>query len=260
MDRISSRRNPLVGEFRALARSGDHRGRVLIDGEHLILEALAAGIPIDVVAVVDRGLTVPALEALRDRGAQVVTVTDAVLSAMSPVRQPSGAVAIARHGPVPMDDVLSRAPQLVLVVTDVQDPGNIGAIIRIAEACGGSGVVTAPGAADPFGWKALRGSMGSAFRVPVAVRVPVLDALTATRASGLRIVATVPRGGTPLPACDLRPPTVVLLGGEGRGLTDSILALADDRITIPMRPPVESLNVATAAAIVLYEAARQRSS
>jgi TrmH family RNA methyltransferase len=177
---------------------------------------------------------------------------------MSPVRQPSGTIAIARHGPASLADVLARRPQLVLVVSDVQDPGNLGAIIRAAEACGGSGVVSAPGSADPFGWKALRGSMGSALRLPIAVRVPLAETLAAARASGLRILAAVARGGTALPSSDLRPPSVILLGGEGQGLPAAIVDAADDRITIPMRPPVESMNVATAAAIVLYEAARQR--
>jgi TrmH family RNA methyltransferase len=100
--------------------------------------------------------------------------------------------------------------------------------------------------------------MGSALRLPIAVRVPLAETLAAARASGLRILAAVARGGTALPSSDLRPPSVILLGGEGQGLPAAIVDAADDRITIPMRPPVESMNVATAAAIVLYEAARQR--
>jgi RNA methyltransferase, TrmH family len=148
---------------------------------------------------------------------------------------------------------------MVLMLEEVQDPGNLGAIVRAAEACGATGIVVGNGSADPFGWKALRGSMGSAFRVPLAGRLPLGPALDAARRRGLRILAAVARDGTSLPQCDLRQPLAVLLGGEGSGLSAEVLARADERLTIPMRPPVESLNVATAAAVIAYEAHRQRS-
>jgi TrmH family RNA methyltransferase len=111
--------------------------------------------------------------------------------------------------------------------------------------------------ADPFGWKALRGAMGSTFRIPVA-RQPIEDALRAARGAGVRVFATIARGGTPLPQCDLTGPAAILLGGEGGGLPASWLDAADERLTIPMRGQVESLNVAIAAALILYEASRQR--
>lgn len=259
VDRISSRQNPLVKEFRALARSGDHGRRVMLEGEHLIAEALASRVPLETVAAMEGALAEPLLAALHGQRVRVVEVTASVLSAMSPVRQPSGAIAIARHGPSTLDEVLARPPQLVLVIADVQDPGNVGAIIRAAEACGATGVVASRGTADPFGWKALRGSMGSAFRVPIAVRTELPDALAAARTRSLRVRATVPRGGTPLPSCQLSEPSLIVFGGEGPGLPADVVADADERITIPMHPPVESMNVATAAAIVLYEAMRQRS-
>jgi TrmH family RNA methyltransferase len=111
-----------------------------------------------------------------------------------------------------------------------------------------------------MGWKALRGSMGSIFRLPVAVRQNLADAVRAARALGIEIIAAVPRDGVPLPELDLRRPVAVLLGGEGGGLRDSVVDLATTRLTIPMRRPVESLNVATAAALIAYEAQRQRTS
>jgi TrmH family RNA methyltransferase len=190
---------------------------------------------------------------------RTIAVSDQVLAAISPVRQPSGVVAIAHRLSVSMADVFKGAPQLVVLLADIQDPGNVGAIVRAAEACGATGVVTGEGTADPFAWKALRGSMGSTFRVPVADRQPLAAVVDRARTSGLKIVATVPRGGTPLPDAYLRAPCAILLGGEGAGLTAQLAAAADERITIPMKPPVESLNVAIAAAVILYEAARQRS-
>ena len=149
---------------------------------------------------------------------------------------------------------------MVLMLSQVQDPGNVGAIIRAAEACGATGVVAGEGTADPFGWKALRGAMGSTFRLPVASGQTLADAVASARAAGLRVFATAAREGTPLAACDLRGPSAILFGGEGAGLPQDLLDASDERLTIPMRPPVESLNVAIAAALVLYEAARQRTS
>jgi TrmH family RNA methyltransferase len=155
-------------------------------------------------------------------------------------------------------DVLARRPQRLLIVGAVQDPGNLGAIVRVGEACGASGVIPADGSADPFGWKAIRASMGSIFRLPVAARQPLEQAASQARTAGLRVIAAVPLGGTPLPECDLRGPIAFMLGGEGAGLADEVVAVADERLTIPMQPPVESLNVAVAAGLILYEAVRQR--
>jgi TrmH family RNA methyltransferase len=119
-------------------------------------------------------------------------------------------------------------------------------------------VITGPGTADPFGWKALRGSMGSAFRLPVAAAVSLDAAVAAARDAGLRLFATVARGGTPLDRASLAGPAMILLGGEGPGLSDEMLERSDERLTIAMRAPVESLNVSVAAALIVYEASRQR--
>lgn len=270
MERISSRQNPIVRRFREVARAPHAASAastaaerdVLLEGTHLVEEALACGLAIETVAVredlVD-GPLAPVLACANRRGARILTVTEPVLEAMSPVRQPSGIIAIGRHREAPLDTVLGRAPQMVLVLVDVQDPGNVGAIVRVADACGATGIVPSAATADPFGWKALRASMGGAFRVPVAQRGPVDGALAAARERRIRLYAAVPRHGTSLPQCDLRAPAAVLLGGEGAGLDGALAARCDDRLSIPMRADVESLNVAAAAAIVMYEAQRQRS-
>jgi TrmH family RNA methyltransferase len=130
--------------------------------------------------------------------------------------------------------------------------------VRAAEGCGATGIVVTTGAADPFGWKALRGAMGSTFRMPIATGHSLDAVLSAARTAGLRVIATTAVGGTPLPACELRGDCAIFLGAEGPGLPASVVAAADERLTIPMRAPVESLNVAVSAALILYEAARQR--
>jgi TrmH family RNA methyltransferase len=287
MDRISSRQNAVVKRFRDLARTtrgaggtrdhasrGGHAAEVLLDGEHLVHEALACDIPVEIAAIAEKALAQargPMARIARDvkkRGGRVIAVTDQVLAAMSPVQHPSGVVAIGRARPADLGVVFSGAAQvpLVAVVAGVQDPGNVGAIVRAAAAFGASGVVAIDGTANPFGWKALRGAMGGTFRVPVAARAVLAEVIDAARECGVRLVAAVPRGGTPLPAQDLRGPTAIVLGGEGAGVDAETVHAIGETVTIPMSAPlprsgsgaVESLNVAVAAAVLLYEAMRQR--
>lgn len=259
MERVTSRQNALVRRFREL-RNSSEPGAALLDGEHLVSEALRSAVPLDVVAVADDA-SPAAIAMARDAataGARAVQVSAAVIEAMSPVREPSGIVAIARCAPSSLDECLDRPPQLILVLAGIQDAGNVGSMIRTAEACGVTGVVCTAGTADPFGWKALRGGMGSTFRLPVCTHQPLDLVIAALRQRGIRVLATAPRGGTPLPDGDLKGPTALLIGAEGAGLPLDAAVAADVQLTIPMRAPVESLNVAVAAAIVLYEAARQR--
>jgi TrmH family RNA methyltransferase len=146
----------------------------------------------------------------------------------------------------------------VVVAVGIQNPGNLGGLLRSAEAAGSTGVYLTEGTADPLSWKALRGSMGSAFRLP-HLRGGDADAtLESLRALGLKIVATVAQGGAPYTSVRFEDPTALVFGSEGPGLPPELLRRVDEQITIPLRPPVESLNVGVAAGIVLFEAARQR--
>lgn len=274
MERISSRQNAIVKRFRELARSSratpattaGHAAEVLLDGEHLVQEALACDIPIDVAAFSDRQLAIassPVSRLARDvkkRGGRVMTVGDQVLAAISPVQNPSGVVAIARARPSDVGVVMAATSDLPvsLVLAGLQDPGNVGAVIRAAAAFGASGIVAIEGSANPFGWKALRGAMGGTFRVPVAARGTMSEVIAAAQKKQVRLVAAVPRGGTPLPQVNLGVPTAVILGSEGGGLPAELLRAMHEAVTIPMQTPVESLNVAVTAALILYEAMRQR--
>jgi TrmH family RNA methyltransferase len=179
------------------------------------------------------------------------------MQAISPVRSPSPIVALAER-PQPAADRMYTGTPLVVVAIDIQDPGNVGALIRVAEAGGASGVVCAGACADPFGWKALRGAMGSTLRLPVLISDDVRQAIDGARRHRCRIIATSPHGGTPMFASDLRGPVAILIGGEGAGLPARQMDSADERVNIPMQPPVESLNTAVSAALIVYEARRQR--
>lgn len=274
MERISSRQNAIVKRFRDLARASrsvtaaGHSAEVLLDGEHLVQEALACDIPVEIAAFSDRHLAnvlsplARIAKEVKKRGGRVVTVSEQVLAAMSPVQHPSGVVAIARARPAEVRVVMATITELplVLVLAGLQDPGNVGAIVRAAAAFGASGVVAIEGSANPFGWKALRGAMGGTFRLPIAAHGALSDVVDSATELGLRLVAAVPRGGTPLPKLNLREPTAIVLGGEGAGVPQATMAAVHEMVTIPMQPPVESLNVAIAAALILYEATRQRQS
>ena len=260
MRRVSSRQNPVVTRFRDLARNRARGEQVLLEGEHLVAEALASGLAVETIAIAERAGTGAdrLAERIERAGGEALRVSGPVMAALSPAKEPSGIVAIARLAPASAADALRAAPQLIAVLAGIQDAGNVGAIVRAADGCGATGVIATGGTADPFGWKALRGAMGSTFRVPIATHQPLAGIIGSLAQHQIAIVAAVPRGGTPLPDARLRGPLAIVLGAEGAGLPDEIAAAATERVTIPMRPPVESFNVAITAALILYEAAKQR--
>jgi RNA methyltransferase, TrmH family len=259
-----TRQHSSVRRFRELARTpldGGLDRKVLLDGVHLLAEAHASGIAIEVAAFQQEALSQPAVRALAEKlaaaGAEILIVSRNVLDAMSPVKTPSGAVGIGHRAHVTLAAALGGQSPLVVIAHDVQDPGNVGALMRTAEAAGATGFVASGATADTFGWKALRGSMGSALRLPVAKAVTD-HALGACREAGIQTIALAPRLGEPFFSADFRSPTAIVLGSEGAGLPQDITERADRLVSIPMHGAVESLNVAVAGALVLYEAFRQR--
>jgi TrmH family RNA methyltransferase len=263
MTHLTSRRHPLVAACRDLARGRpDGPARLLLDGPHLVAEALASGIAIESAVLGQDFASSPEgtrlLHALDDSSARTYTASASVLEAMSPVASPAGIVAIASRPSRSLAHVLARRPQLLVVAVDVQDPGNVGAIVRAAEAGGATGAVFCGASADPFAPKALRGSMGSALRLPLVRVADWREAIGAVRDERVRVLATAARTGASVYESDLTSPVAFLLGGEGPGLGTDAIAAAGAAVSIPMAPPVESLNVAVAAALLIYEAARQR--
>jgi TrmH family RNA methyltransferase len=261
VQRISSRQNAIVARYRDAARGGADQP-LLLDGTHLLREAIAAGTELLHLLVaadaVDMSEVTDLVSIAAARNVAIAVGSSMVMEAASPVRSSSPIVALA------VRPALSKFPYggsspLVVIGCDVQDPGNVGAIVRVSEAAGATGVVLAGMSADPFGWKALRGSMGGALRMSIATTSTVEGAVNHARAHGIPVVATVPRDGVPLFESRLDGAAALLIGGEGAGLSSEVIRNADGRITIPMEHPVESLNAAVATAIVLYEARRQRS-
>jgi TrmH family RNA methyltransferase len=144
------------------------------------------------------------------------------------------------------------------VAAGVQNPGNLGGLLRTAEAAGATGAILTAGCADPLSWKALRGSMGSAFRLPHLRGLAIGDALSALEARGIAVLATAADGERRYDEADLRGPVALVVGSEGAGLPAAVCRRAAARLRVPLAGPVESLNVGVAAALVLFEAARQR--
>ena len=264
MKQISSRQSAIARAYRELVREPDPAGvRLLLDGAHLIREAHDAALRFESVVVAasrfDADNEEHALAELLERdGVDVARSSDQVFAALSPVRTPSGIVAIAHRHPTTADAILQQARLFALVVVDVQDPGNLGSLMRVAEAGGVTGVIVAGESANPFSWKAVRGSMGSVLRLPIARAVSIDAVMQDVRTTRTKAVAAVPREGWDPDAVDWSGRIALILGGEGPGLAEAVVASADERVTIPMEQPVESLNVAASAAIIIYAARRAR--
>ncbi len=257
---ITSRRHPLVGRCRDAADG--HAGEVLLDGPHLVGDALAARLALHAVLVSEGADARPdiadILRLAHAAGHAVYRVTPAVLDAASPTRTPVGLLALTTLDLHDIARLVVPPPALVTVAIGVQDPGNVGTLVRSSEAAGATGFIAAGQSAHPFGWKALRGAMGSALRLPIARSADGLGAVRSARAHGLRIVALDASGDVDVYDADLRGPLALCAGGEGAGLPSAVLDESDLRLRIRMRAPVESLNVGVAASLVLFEVARQR--
>jgi TrmH family RNA methyltransferase len=262
-DVIRSRSNPLVQRLRALKEKGQRGagGLVLLEGARLVEEALGAGVAVIEAAAAAgfgrRPMEARVIEELTRRRVAVRRVDERLMGSLSELETSPGLLALARR-PRFEEESLFRGVPLVVIAAGLQNPGNLGALLRSAEAAGATGAYLTDGTADPLSWKALRGSMGSAFRLPHARGLSARAAIERARARGLQVVATDARGPVAYDEVDFRAPTAVVLGAEGSGLPADLAAAADHRVAVPMQPPVESLNVGVAAGVLLFEAARQR--
>ncbi len=261
MEIISSRDNPIVRRLRQLKQRGADAELMLIEGATLLREALAAGVAVTEVAAspriarLERGRAL--ITAVEAKGIPLRWVDERLISSLSELETSQGVLALAERCLFD-DGAILRADALVVVAVGIQNPGNLGGLLRAAEAAGASGAYLATGTADPLSWKAVRGAMGSAFRLPHVRGLEPGAILERLRSRGVASVASVPAGGVPYDRVDLRRPVALWLGNEGAGLPADIVQAMDERVTIPMAPPVESLNVSVAGGLLLFEAARQR--
>ncbi len=253
MEVISSRANARVKQLRG-AFAGQARlsgGLVAIEGEHLLEEALRSGMVFKTVFVAERR----GVPEVVPRGVEVLRVTDEVFASVVETQSPQGVAGLLVPPVRRMEDVMRGVP-LILIAAGLQDPGNLGTLVRSAEAFGATGVVTTPGTVSAWNQKALRASAGSVFRVPV-VSVDVAE-IAELKDRGIRLLAATGSGGTAVKDGDFVGACAVMIGNEGAGLSAELLAMADAKMTIWCPGPVESLNAAVAGSLLLYEASRQR--
>ncbi len=249
---------------RALERSRALRERCRVYiawGTHLAQEALEAGAPLREAIVGPRLLEsaegARVLERLRARGLPIARTTTRILESIVEGSGDQGILLLVERSDVDLADILSGRPTLVLAAHGVQDPGNLGSILRSVRAFSGEALIALEGCADPFGSRAVRAAMGAQFTLAVACEGAEAS-LRAARSAGLRVVAADPVGEDLPPHVDLSRPTLLLVGSEGAGLPRHLLTTAECRVRIPMAPGVSSLNVHAAAVAMLYETARQR--
>jgi TrmH family RNA methyltransferase len=183
---------------------------------------------------------------------------DKLFASAVPSETPQGIAALVRCKPSSLDDVLAKAEAgPLLAVAGIQDPGNLGTILRSAEAFEAAGVILGEGTVSPFNSKVIRASAGSVFRLPI-VQAKLEEAIAQLRERGVRLLATSSHKGTALTEAKLSGPLAIFIGSEGAGLPREVIARMDDFIAIPHSPQVESLNAGVAASIVLYEVAKHR--
>jgi TrmH family RNA methyltransferase len=259
MQHVSSRQNPRVREAaRLIASSRDRRkaGKCVLEGEHLIAVYLERGGVPDTLLVVDVLAAQPRIAALAARmpAADVIAIPAPLFAEVSTLPVDIGALAVVAT-PVP---ALPPAARFHLLVDDLQDPGNVGTMLRTAAAAGVDQVLLSPHCAFAWSPKALRAGQGAHFLTTVVEDVDLPAWAESFRASGGHVAAAVAHGGAPLFDASLRGPLAIAIGNEGAGVSPALLAAADLRLTIPMPGGMESLNAAAATAVMLFEAVRQR--
>lgn len=261
--RVSSRQNTLVKELRKAFAQGEatEAGFLAIEGVRIIEEAIRSGLRFQAVFFSESGRVHAArLLPQVSSHAEVLLLPDDVFSSAVSTDAPQGVAALVKLKPTKLEDLLEQTGgiPLIVAVAGIQDPGNLGTIIRSAEAFAARGVLLGEKTVSHSNPKVVRASAGSLFREPL-ISVKLAEAITLLKQNAYRVVASSSHKGKPLDQADFTGPSVLLIGNEGAGVPAEILAEADELVTIPHSSRVESLNAGMAASIMLYEVARQRS-
>jgi RNA methyltransferase, TrmH family len=257
---VSSRQNSFVKDLRAAFHHGEltSQGDCAVEGVKTVEEAIRSGIRISAVFVSESSRE-RASRLLPQLGSHTETLLlpDEVFRSAVTSETPQGIAALVRVKQHSLEDLLRVIEPLIVVACGLQDPGNLGTVIRSAEAFGATGLIATDGTVNPYNPKVIRGSAGSLFRFPVA-KAEGAAVLATLRERGIRILATSSHKSVPLPDLDLSGPLAILFGNEGAGVPRDLLKSADQIIGIPHNPKVESLNAGIAASVVLYECSQQR--
>ncbi|MCU1298121.1 MAG: methyltransferase [Acidobacteriaceae bacterium] len=258
---IEGRHNALVKELRRAFADADLRpdGYCAIEGTRILEEAIRSGLKFR--AVFFRNSAANKAERLLPQMAahvETLLLPDKLFASAVPSDTPQGVAALVRCKQFSVEDVLATSVAgPLLAIAGVQDPGNLGTILRSAEAFGAGGVLLGEGTVSPFNSKVIRASAGSVFRLPIA-KAKLGDTLEELRAKGIRLIATSSHKSKPLPEANLSTRLAIFIGSEGAGVSRELISEMDEVVAIPHSSNVESLNAGVAASIVLYEVARQK--
>jgi len=242
-------------------RDGKERKLIFVEGTRLVSECLRANLQLECAFALSTDAdTSQLLSQIAQRGCPIFAVEESLLKTLSDTVTSQGLILLAQRPHSSLEDIFreDQYNSLLVALDRIQDPGNAGTIVRTAEAAGASVIVSSTGTVDLFSPKALRSSMGSAFRLPIAAGASLNDLFGLCRSRSVAIVGTASEADLDYAAYDWREPTLVIFGNEAAGLSADVLAACDALVKIPLTAPVESLNVASAAAVILFEAARQR--
>jgi len=269
MNRLGARDQRVQRLRRLLRRSSvrDAEHAFVAEGVRIVEAAFDAGAPVESLFVAAEWRSSASVTAVVERagrtGLAVFELGPGIMERVADTVSPQSVCAVVESVDLGLDELLSRSgpsPErgLVLVCVDVRDPGNLGAVLRIAGATSVCGVICCEGTVDPFNPKVVRASAGAVFRVPLVTAVTPGEALGSLAVSGYRCWATVPRGGTDYEVANFDGPTALVLGNEGAGLPGEVVNRLHGSLTIPMADGTESLNVAMTAAVLCFYAARRR--
>lgn len=258
---IEGRHNALVKELRGAFAHGELTadGCCAIEGVRIVEEAIRSGLKFRAVFFSKSGENradrlLPQLAGY----VETLLLPDKLFASAAPSETPQGVAALVKCKQFTLEDVLGKVQTgPVLAIAGIQDPGNLGTMLRSAEAFGACGVVLGDGTANPFNSKVVRASAGSVFRLPM-IRANLAEVIGAFREHGLRLFATSSHKGIPVHEVKFDGPAAIFIGSEGAGLPRELISEMDEMVMIPHSQNVESLNAGVAASIVLYEAARQR--
>jgi RNA methyltransferase, TrmH family len=257
---ITSAQNKQVKDLRRAFSQGEltEDGHAAIESVRTVEEAIRSGLKFRTVFFSESGK--PRAERLLSQlGSHVETLLlpDSIFQSAVATESPQGVAALVKIKSHAVEELFRAADPLLMIAAGVQDPGNLGTIVRSAEAFGAAGVVVTEGTVSPLNSKALRASAGSLFRLPV-IHLKTKDLLPILASHGLQLLGTTSHKGVPLSEADFKGAVAICIGNEGAGLPRELLAKIDSNIMIPHSEKVDSLNAGIAASIVLYEAARQR--
>lgn len=265
LPRVTGQKDPAITLLSELVTEQGRRKRGLFiaEGLELATRAFDYGGRVTNLLLSDRFATSPESESLINRAlaarVSVQCSTEGLLAKVLEAKPTPECLAIVERKVASLDDVLSGDRQLVLMVEHGENADNLGMLLRSTDAAGLTGVVLAADTVDPFGRRVVRGSRGAVFTVPIAIQGDVRRVIEEARKRGLRIVATSANSSTGYTSVDLTIPTLIVVGNEHVGISDKVRQLADEIVRIPMLGRINSLNIAVAASVVLYEAVRQRS-